>query len=108
MATAMANERDPTWGWFGSGTKTSLSVLFSNTVFIILSRNSSMLLLLFPSKSCYYAQNTYTHFIIEKSPQKHYLQCHVHTNCLSQLFILAAITDGQNFTVLVVLLASLS
>jgi len=72
-----------------------------------------MLLLLFPSKSCYYAQNTYPHFIIEKSPQNTIYKCHVHTNCdtgarLSQLFILAAITDGQNATVLVVLLASLS
>ena len=45
--------------------------------------------------------SNYAHFIIEKTPQNHYIHCHVHTSCDTgiQLFILAAVTDGQIVTV---------
>ena len=56
-----------------------------------------MLLLLFSCKSCYYA-----HFIIEKTPQNHYVYCCVHTHCdigVRLSWLLAAVTDGQIVTV---------
>ena len=89
---------------------------------IILLWNSSILSLLFPYKSCYYAHITliswlrkhlklsyYAHFMIEKTPQTRRGTNIPPTGvCLSPLFILAAVTDGQNVNVLMLVVTSLS